>query len=368
MTHLPQLRASLVKAAERQRHAQNADHATARAGGSGRPARRWAWLRSLRRPASAIPLLAAVAVTLAVAVVALTTIGHGHPGGPRSAAGPAAAHRRQELGYLQAADQKVLRTHACRARVPAVPALSQGSPPAALLATLGVLRRPATIADTFPGSLQDKGGLRGIYVRYIRRARVVNGVSYYVVPAASLPDLVPPTGCDAAIVAALHAELPRIPASLRAPTVALQAQMIARQREIAQEAASGGVCLMFASVDGRGGTCGATASQVEQRGLVSAYGLLSGVVPDGVATVTIHYPASNGLAALTVTADVVGNVFVTSVSPSTGVVGHLGSVNLHPAMIWRSATGAIVRTVPAGRGNATLAYGSCRAKHGSNAC
>jgi hypothetical protein len=48
--------------------------------------------------------------------------------------------------------------------------------------------------------------------------------------------------------------------------------------------------------------------------MIGSYGPLSGVVPDGVATVTIHYPAGSGLAARTVTTDLVGNVFAISIA------------------------------------------------------
>lgn len=172
-----------------------------------------------------------------------------------------------------------------------------------------------------------------------------DGVSYYIVPAASLsPRRKLPAGCYAAMVAALRAELPWIPVRLRAPTLSLQAQLIARQRRFANQAAKGGICLMFDSANVSGGACGATASEIEQSGMISSFGPLSGVVPDGVATVTVRYPASNGLAARTATSDVVGNLFVTAIRSSN-------RGNLWSAMIWRSAQGKIVKTVPASRGH-----------------
>lgn len=61
-----------------------------------------------------------------------------------------------------------------------------------MLSVLGVLRRPATAADRLPSSFYRHGRLladrisNDIYVRYIRLARVANGVSYYIVPVAAI--------------------------------------------------------------------------------------------------------------------------------------------------------------------------------------
>lgn len=283
------------------------------------------------------------------------------PGGPQGASpGSPGGDQSQEFSYIRAAKQKVFRSAACRNRGPRFPR-SASSPSAALRSVLGVLRRPATAADRLPHSLQGAGNARGIYVDYIRLARVKNAVSYYIVPAASLfPGRTLPASCYAAMVAALRAELPQIPVQLRVPTLSLQAQLIARQRRFAEQAAGGGICLMFDGANVSGGTCGATASEIEQSGLTSSFGPLSGVVPDGVVTVTLHYPASNGLAARTATSDVVGNVFVTSIRRSDR--GDLG-----PAVVWRSAQGKIIKTVPASRGNHVSSSGFCSAPV-RNAC
>ena len=59
-------------------------------------------------------------------------------------------------------------------------------PSHSLLSILGVLRRPATVADAPPdlrATLAAKDLIFGqIFARYIRRARVVAGVPYYVMP------------------------------------------------------------------------------------------------------------------------------------------------------------------------------------------
>src|ERR1039458_9869824 len=65
-----------------------------------------------------------------------------------------------------------------------------GAPSQSLLSILGVLRRPATPADALPASVKaflTKPILnplgREVFVNYIRRARVISGTAYYVMPA-----------------------------------------------------------------------------------------------------------------------------------------------------------------------------------------
>ena len=67
--------------------------------------------------------------------------------------------------------------------------------------------------------------------------------------------------------------------------------------------------------------------------------IYSGVVPDRVATVTVHYPASNGAPATTLTSDVVGNVFAIRIPGLT-----LGG-GPPPTITWRSATGQVIKTI-----------------------
>ncbi|MFZ1995009.1 MAG: hypothetical protein WAU75_12925, partial [Solirubrobacteraceae bacterium] len=101
-----------------------------------------------------------------------------------------------------------------------------------MLSTLPVLRHPATSADHLPDNLYAPfsgqprvllGGQGGaVYVRYIRRVRVADGMTFYLVPATKLGR--PPLSRTAAdrcyrlTVAALQAELPRVPVAKRAAT------------------------------------------------------------------------------------------------------------------------------------------------------
>jgi hypothetical protein len=328
---------------------------TAARRGAGRPKSRWL------RTAAALPIFLAVGTAIAVAVVALTLIGHDHtttsnaPGGgaspphvslggpPSGPLGHPSPRQDRELSYINAAMAKVLPTPACQQGGPGASTISEGSPSERLLSILGVLRRPATPQDQLPARRAGRAyppGVQNIYVHYIRLARVKNGVSYYIVPAGRVGVGERTSArCYAEQVAALRSELPRIPAALRASTLTLQTQLIAQRRRNEKQRPHEGICVETRSRAEGGGSCGDSASDIERRGTIQTDGpIVSGVVPDGVATVTFQYPASKGLSALTVATDVVGNVFAVSIARANG--GHFP-----PTIIWRSAQGNIIKTI-----------------------
>ena len=136
----------------------------------------------------------------------------------------------------------------------------QGAPSKSLLSILGVLRRPATAADADSG-ITGGGFISGVFVHYIRRARVVAGSPYYIYPGVV-------GGCGTG-------EKPH------------QGIM-----ELAKN-----VDLGAGDIGGTGGG-GATAASIEQGGDAgsgppgsSTSATITLVVPDGVAKVTLHYPA-----------------------------------------------------------------------------
>jgi hypothetical protein len=332
------------------------------ASGSGRIGRRRRWSAPLRRVSGPVAIFAAAAVAIVVAVVALTTIGHGtsRPSSllPSTRA-PSGAVLRQERNYIHKAVLTARRTGACRQSQRQAPAVSNGSPTPALLSVLGVLRRPPVAADGLPRSVE-LNSVSGVYVRYIRLARVRNGVSYYIVPAARALDFSGPAAspsCLSAILASVRAELPQIPRGLRPSTLALVSEAAANARLRDADAAAGGICLITVSADEQGGTCGASARDLMQHGMLSAYGTLSGVVPDGVATVTIDYPAIGRLVAQTVTTNVIGNVFVSSIKLVRGS-------STTPKITWRSPSGRILKTVVETPRNSGSGNAFCQAKNG----
>jgi hypothetical protein len=147
-----------------------------------------------------------------------------------------------------------------------------------------------------------------VYVRYVRYARTVGGVAYYLVP------------------------------------VTFRCGVIARQGDgIALDSALGG-----------GGEL--SAAQIEHAGMwVSRSGgtgadpgrtTFTGVLPDGVASVTLHYPAGKlgGFShrsgpAITVTEPVVNNVVVVTVERA----GNQATANV--TTTWRAPNGSIVKVI-----------------------
>jgi hypothetical protein len=198
---------------------------------------------------------------------------------------------------------------ACPPRSRGIP-LIQGAPSQSLLSILGVLRRPATPADVLPPDITNFFKISAnifaqeVFANYIRRARVISGLPYYVWPVLY-------TGCGA----------------------------VSERR---QEG------MMLTSANGWGGA--GTAAMIEHGTAIGSTGgfghtTIEMLIPDGVATVTLHYPAGtiggfdrHHAPAFTTTASVVGNLLVVTV-PRGG--NRLGTPM---TMTWRTAGGEIVKT------------------------
>ena len=93
----------------------------------------------------------------------------------------------------------------------------------------------------------------------------------------------------------------------------------------------------------QGGGGGESPAMIQQHGMLGTFGpVVHGVVPSGVATVTLQYPASGQgtrrLPPLTVSTDVVSNVFAISIPRANGD-------NLPPTMIWRSVQDRVIKTI-----------------------
>ncbi|MGH2904495.1 MAG: hypothetical protein ACRDK7_13065 [Solirubrobacteraceae bacterium] len=191
----------------------------------------------------------------------------------------------------------------------------QGAPSRSLLSILGVLRRPATAADALPQSLAGHGLTRGVFVNYIRRTQVVNGSPYYLYPAII-------GGCG----------------------VEPEHQGI---MDLATHVNIGHGLI------GGGGGGGATVSEIE-RGMSFGSGppasatsaTITMVVPDGVASITLRYPAGRASGyspkispPFTITTAPVNNELVVTIPRSSGSSRPRGM-----RMIWRAANGHTIRT------------------------
>jgi hypothetical protein len=321
----------------------------------GRRARARGWLgRSL----VAAPTLIAVAVTIAVVAIALTALGHGrhapaHPGPVGS------GHLPFSPMLFRAARQATRTDPACRPpRTTPAPAVSYGAPNRAVLSFLGVLRQPRTAADRLASQLYPPGP-KPAFVNYIRRARTAHGTTYYVIPAGTsgLGGTPLSTRCIGDITAAARHVLPDIPAAQRTATVHFLETFQARQERLSKQPSDGAICLLAMAGRTQGTEC-VRGSEVQRHGmfaferrpvrgaLVGGGAYLAGLVPDGVATVTIRFEGP----ALAPPATVIHNLFVV----------HVPRADVGPtAMIWRSAGGARIRTIlePASGGGPSEGFG-----------
>jgi hypothetical protein len=206
----------------------------------------------------------------------------------------------------------------------------------------------------------------GVYAGYERLARTAAlpatrsappaSISVYVVAAANVTGAVSlPSRCDAEQNAALRSELPHIPRALRTPTLQLAARTRAQRRSSVQNAE--GIAIVALSHSASGASIdaySATTTQFLQRGAISRVGfrsgpgtVLSGVVPDGVASVTLRFPArldaTHPASSVSVTARPVENVFVVRV-PRRVIPQAFGGTA--PVWItWRAANGTVIRTI-----------------------
>ena len=91
--------------------------------------------------------------------------------------------------------------------------------------------------------------------------------------------------------------------------------------------------------NGGGTSCGETSDQIRQ-GLFPGNdnGTVSGLVPDGVSTVTLHFAAAAGRPARTLTATVHGNVYAVR----TGDTGPPTPGS--PTVVWHAADGHTLHT------------------------
>jgi len=247
----------------------------------------------------------------------------------------------------------------CCVRVPLrriAPSVSEGSPSAALLSMLAVLRRPAIATDALPDHKQITDlwdlGAQQLYVRYVRRARWRYGAGYYVIPAANVnPIRSIQRRCYEEGARVLRHELHTIPEALRAGVLALEPRFVATQLYDARPYP--GVCLAdWNSLGGGAGNCHISTGDIAngrafEDDSPNGFTTLWGLVPDRVATVTLDFPAAIvtrrathrrvSVPARSITAKAISNVFIV-LQPRDGV-------GFPAKMIWRAANGKIIKTI-----------------------
>lgn len=360
-------------------HAQTPGHDTLGGGPGSDEARRKRRGRWVGKAARAVPAGIAVFAALAVAVVAVTLLHRSHGAGalhvlaspPPSSQGPVQllpAHvtrtQRQELNYVFEAEAAVARRdQACGSDQSLAglgnpgrrPSLSQAAPSAATLATVGVLRRPAVASDKLPPRLigapphqhaYPNGTippLKDVYIRYIRKARHRFGANYYLVPAGNINLQAPiPARCFAEQDAALQRELPSIPTRLRPGVLSFERRFVAQQRH--NELPYPGVCLIAINDTGNGGgdcDAGGSLSQIEDgtgsmpSGAPTGVGVVFGLVPDGVRSVTFDYSRPHHRP---VTVLAINNVFIVRRKG-------LPNYGFPDTITWKAADGHTIKVV-----------------------
>ena len=197
----------------------------------------------------------------------------------------------------------------------AAPQTTTAAPSGSLLSILGVLRRAPTPSDALPAGASGTvlaAPFRQVFVKYVRRARELSGASYYVIAV--------------------------------------------RLNPCARHKLADAVSLWVFSGKEAYGVGGATAATIEQHGVydsrgsgVGARATVAGLVPDGVASATLRYPAApahgpghGAYPATTLTARAIDNVVIFPPTPRGA------GLRSNATMTWRAADGTLIRTIASG--------------------
>lgn len=230
-----------------------------------------------------------------------------------------------------------------------------GAPDSRLLAILAPLRRPPSAEDRVGPSSFAKGPFFSrIYVDYIRVLHAADGTPITLTPVQpAKPPIVPHT-CVSLWHEQLVALLSGQPGQVRRQTLAEERRLNREERPDRPRVRRDGVLLI--GPDGGGG--GGDATSVRRYGEFNSGGgrringghgsIVTGLVPDGVASITFTYPrqVSRGPyrdpktypSAITLTEPVHDNVVRFAVERSAEDA-------FAPRMVWRDATGKTIRVV-----------------------
>jgi hypothetical protein len=306
--------------------------------------------------------MAAFGVAIAIAIVALSALGHNGKATTRTPASPRPPHPAAvtpeqpsissgDWAYIKQA-RRATGEHdpSCSAFIRNLPASSARRPSAALTSILGVLNLRATTADVLPEVFAHRGvgplGLvREVYVDDIRLARTVAGTRFYIIPAGNVTGFRRlSTRCVRLNMLALQGELRHGRVTTRARVLQLQRSYLTWEQY--EGAHPEGICLAARTIVGSESlVCGNTIADIEQghAGLGAAPSstgntLLHGVVPNGVVTVTVRYPPPSGKArAVAITTRVINNVFVIQAPDMAS--------ELPETIIWHAPNGGVLKTI-----------------------
>jgi hypothetical protein len=227
---------------------------------------------------------------------------------------------------------------------------TNAAPDPALVSVLGVLGGPPSGSIPMPPELR-RGWLQsahqllfnpqadGIYVRYVRLARVMDGMYFYITAAAEIPPPPPPAKCYSATMTILRARTRTLPRAERNAILAFAKQVSTFQQRASQRDPSR-PAICFTAIDRYplGSRCGAWAGLIEHHGIAGDGDPTRGVVPNGVASVTLKYRTRQGQTN-NYNGNVVNNVF------AIHVAGRDARIDPE-TVIWRSPSGNVIRVIP----------------------
>lgn len=232
------------------------------------------------------------------------------------------------------------------------------TPSQPVLDLIASLRRPASAADALPAGSPLLLGFGATYVDYVRRATAANGQRFSIVIARSVR---PSFRISAACLDAEHAELLRLlrgkPRRLRSVTLHAFSTVRQGQERNSEQPTTpqDGIYLFTRNANGSGGGGGGgDAGWFATHGIFVSHGgsghgaQLDGLVPDGVASVTLEYPKRVGRGRYYKPAE-----FPSAFSRTVRVRENVLSVRVprdagdaFPArMVWRAADGSVLRIV-----------------------
>lgn len=322
--------------------------------------RRLRWPR-YRVRAGSLAVMFAAGVTIAIAIVGLTSLHAGGGGSPPAGqppvvtpprsplAGLSPQRRNAILNGLMTARQETMRIDpSCRLSRLSLGGSRKapsGSPPAAALAAFSVLRRPATQTDRAGAELATTEFARRFepYIHDVRFLETRAGVRYYIVPAQQVGIGVPPARCDRQELNVMTHELAHAPAVKRSASVDVARQYLAYQRRL--ETAPAGVCVTGTGECVNPITLAFTGAAVSTSGVGgSKTTLLTAIVPDGPARITLDIPGGTRTPhgqtppPLTVTIPVTHNLAIAAL-PITYT-----ELAISPSkVIWRNAKGRVLK-------------------------
>jgi hypothetical protein len=239
------------------------------------------------------------------------------------------------------ATKDVLASSACHVATGGPVKVIRAVPGAGLLSTLGLLRRPPPAADRLPARAIDAVSPgTSVYAGAARRVLGGGQTPTFIVPIRVNPGAGVPSGrCFALQTAALRKSFPSMPQRLRSPTLALATASIAYARDLGGHRPVDAICEVTAlSHNSLSSGCGMTATEIRS-GMPPNQdnGTFSGLVPDGVATVTLTFAAASGRPAHSVTAKVQDNTY-------TVHVAGLRPESAFPTLVWHAADGRVLKT------------------------